>query len=55
MGEADSWADGGVAGVVLWIDRYSAYTFRARQLYNENAGRLNRRYSLILHNAMTYN
>ena len=55
MVEADKRGDIGVAGVVLWIDRYGAYIFRARQTYNDVAGRVNRKYSLLLHKAMTYN
>jgi hypothetical protein len=34
---------------------YSAYIFRARQSYNDVAGRVNRKYSLLLNKAVTYN
>ena len=34
---------------------YGAYIFRARQSYNDVAGRVNRKYSLLLNKAVTYN
>lgn len=34
---------------------YGAYIFRARQSYNDIAGRVNRKYSLLLNKAITYN
>jgi hypothetical protein len=39
----------------LKLLRYGGYIFRARQAYNDVAGRVNRKYSSLLNKAITYN
>lgn len=55
MVEASKWGDSGFTDVLMLVERYGLYIFQARQTYNDVAGRVNRKYSLLIHKAMTYN
>ncbi len=44
-----------LSALILGSVVYGAYIFRARQSYNDVAGRVNRKYSLLLNKAVTYN